>query len=116
MTRQPNASPGVWIITFSRRGIAVRKLASIALGVALGFCAAGLSSRAEAAVVVGVGIGLPGVVVAPPMIAYPPLPALYAAPYNYRYPRYNYPAFVPYGFGYRYGYGFRGYAYRRHWR
>jgi hypothetical protein len=65
----------------------VRKLASITLVVALGFCAAGLSSRAEAGVVVGVGIGLPGVaVVAPPVIAYAPLPALYAAPYYYRYP------------------------------
>jgi hypothetical protein len=95
----------------------VRKLASITLVVALGFCAAGFSSRAEAGVVVGVGIGLPGVaVVAPPVIAYPPLPALYAAPYYYRYPRYYYPALVPYGFGYRYGYGFRGYAYGRHWR
>gem|GEM_PF-5149077 len=101
----------------------MRKLASIALVVGLGFCAAGLSSRAEAGVVVGVGsIGLPGVaVVAPPVIAYPPLPALYAAPYYYRYPRYYYPAFVPYGFGYRYGYGygygFRGYAaYGRRWR
>ena len=95
----------------------MRKLACIGLVVALGFCAASLSARAEAAVVAGVGIGLPGVaVVAPPVITYPPLPALYAAPYYYRYPRYNYPAFVPYGFGYRYGYGFRGYAYRRHWR
>ena len=95
----------------------MRKLASITLVVALGFCAAGFSSRAEAGVVVGVGIGLPGVaVVAPPVIAYAPLPALYAAPYYYRYPRYYYPALVPYGFGYRYGYGFRGYAYGRHWR
>ncbi|MGC1387895.1 MAG: hypothetical protein WA807_07815 [Steroidobacteraceae bacterium] len=41
---------------------------------------------------------------------------IYPAPYYYRYPRYYYPAFVPYGFGYRYGYGFRGYAYGRRWR
>jgi len=87
----------------------VRKLASIALVVALGFCAAGLSSRAEAGVVVGVGIGLPG-------IAYPPFPALYAAPYYYRYPRYYYPALVPYGLRYQYGHGFRGYAYGPRWR
>jgi hypothetical protein len=93
----------------------VRKLAAIALVVALGFCAAGLSARAEAGVVVGVGIGLPGdAVVAPPVIAYRPFRALYAAPYYYRYPRYFYPAFAPYGIGYRYGYGFRGY--RRPWR
>ena len=51
---------------------------------------------------------------APPVIAYRPFPALYAAPYYYRYPRYFYPAFAPYGIGYRYG--FRGYVYRRPWR
>ena len=95
----------------------MRKLAAIALGVALGFCAAGFSARSEAGVVVGVGIGLPGVaVIAPPMIAYPPLPARGAAPYYYRYPRYYYPAFLARGFGYRYGYGFRGYVYGRPWR
>ncbi len=93
----------------------MRKPASVALAVALGLCAAGFSARTEAGVVVGVGIGLPGMVVAPPAIAFPPLPALYAAPYYYRYPRYYYPAFVPYRFGYRYGCGFRGYAYRRPW-
>jgi hypothetical protein len=94
----------------------VRKLASIALAVALGLCAAGFSARTEAGVVVGVGIGIPGVaVVVPPVIAYPPFPALYAAPYYYRYPRYYHPAFAPYGFGYRYGYGFRGYRYARPW-
>ncbi|MGO9036602.1 MAG: hypothetical protein ACLPX1_15285 [Steroidobacteraceae bacterium] len=87
----------------------MRKLAFIAIVAALGLCAAGLSSRAEAGVVVGVGIGLPGIaVVAPPVI--------YPAPYYYRHPRYYYPAFVPYGIGYRYGYGFRGYAYGRRWR
>jgi hypothetical protein len=101
-------------------GIAVRKLASIALGVALGFCAAGFSARTEAGVAVGVSTGLPGVTVVAPPVLIPPPPAalLYAASYYYRYPRYYSPALVRSGFGYPYGYpcGFRGYAYGRHRR
>jgi hypothetical protein len=72
----------------------------------LGLGAMGVSSPANAGVVVGVG--LPGIVVAPPVVAAPYLSVGYG-PYWYGRPYYR--GYAPYGFAYR-GYGgFRGYGY-----
>jgi len=88
----------------------MHKLAALALTAVLGVVGMAYAKQAEARVYVGVGIGLPGVTLAPP-IAY--APGLYA-PYYYGRPYYYGPGFR-YGYGYR-GYGFHGYAYGRRWR
>jgi hypothetical protein len=98
------------------RNTAMRNLASVTLVAVLGISAAALSTPADAPVFVGVGIGVPGVaVVAPPVIAYPPLAVgAYPAPFRYGYPGYYYhPGFARFG----YGYGLhRGYVHGRPWR
>jgi hypothetical protein len=50
----------------------MHKLAAIALMAILGIAGMGYTKPAEARVYVGVGIGLPGVALAPPPYAYPP--------------------------------------------
>jgi hypothetical protein len=78
----------------------MRTLTSLALVAAVGLGAAVFSKPADARVVVGVGVGLPGVAVALPT------PVVY--PY-YRYSR-LYP-------GRYYGYGWhRGWYHGRYWR
>ena len=91
----------------------MHKLAALALTAVLGLAGMAYAKPAEARVYIGVGIGLP-VVVAPPVVAYPPAvggygPYYYGRPYPYYYYR---PGFV------RYRYGFRGYGYvhGRYWR
>jgi hypothetical protein len=91
---------------------AMNKFAALALAGALGVAGVGSAKPAEAGVVVGVGIGLPGVAVAPPVVAYPPVVGVY--PYYYGRPYFYRPGFIGYGYGFR-GYGFRGGA-RGHWR
>jgi hypothetical protein len=90
----------------------MHKFAALALTAVLGLAGMGYAKPAEARVYIGVGIGLP-LVVAPPVLAYPPAVGVYG-PYYYGrpYPYYYRPGFV------RYGYGFRGYGYvhGRHWR
>ncbi|MGD0501320.1 MAG: hypothetical protein ABSD02_01145 [Steroidobacteraceae bacterium] len=90
----------------------MRKLASFALIAALGVSTVALSVPAEAGVVVGVG--LPGVVVAPgvaPGVGYPAV-GVYTAYYGRYYPhRFWYPG-VRYGYGYYHHGGYRG----RYWR
>ena len=78
----------------------MRKLAPLALIACIGLAAAVLSVPAEAGAYVGIGVGVPGVVVAPPVVAYPSV---------YVGPRYYYPGYVRYGYGYGYGgpYGHR---------
>ena len=83
----------------------MHKLAAFALAAALGIAAIGYAKPADAGVVVGVGIGLPGVALAPPVYAYPPAVGIYA-PYYYGRP---FPLYYPRGFA-RFGYGFRGYG------
>jgi hypothetical protein len=94
----------------------MRKLAPLALTACLGFAAAALSLPAQAGAYVGIGVGVPEVVVAPPAVAYP---SYYAGP------RYFHPGYVRYGYGfgghygYRYGYrsGFgHGHYHGRPWR
>jgi hypothetical protein len=78
--------------------IAMRKLATLGLTVGLGLAAAGMSLPASAGVYVGVGV--PGVVVAPPAVTFP---GYYYGPHYY-----------PYGyarFGYGWGYGPHGYRF-----
>jgi hypothetical protein len=75
----------------------MRKLATLGLTVGLGLAAAGMSLPASAGVYVGVGV--PGVVVAPPAVTFP---GYYYGPHYY-----------PYGyarFGYGWGYGRTGIA------
>jgi hypothetical protein len=75
----------------------MRNFASLALVAALGLGAAMLSKPADAAVVVGVGVGY------------------HPGPY-WRYPHYVHPGYW-HGYGYGWGYGYhRGYGYRGHWR
>jgi hypothetical protein len=89
------------------------KFAAFALAGALGIAGISNPKPAEAGVVVGVGIGLPGVaVVAPPVVAYPPVVGVY--PYYYGRPYFYRPGFIRYGYGFR-GYGFHGGA-RGRWR
>jgi hypothetical protein len=91
--------------------IRMRKLASFALAAAVGLSAAALAVPADAAVVVGVGV--PGVVLAPPVAAYAP-PAVYPAYYGRYYPhRFFYPGpRFGYGAGFYHHGGYRG----RYWR
>jgi len=93
----------------------MHKIAALALAAVVGVAAIGFAKPAEARVYVGVGIGLPGVVVAPPVVAYPGVYAPYYGYYPYYYgPRVGFgPGFVRYG--YAHGYGYRG-GYVRHWR
>ena len=98
----------------------MHKFAALALTAALGVAGLGYAKSADAGVVVGVGVGLPGAVVAPPYYAYPPAIGVYA-PYYRGWPYYYGPGY--YGPGYaRFGYGFRGYgfgygyAHGRRWR
>jgi hypothetical protein len=101
------------------RGIAMHKFAAIALTAALGLAGMGYAKSADAGVVVGVGVGLPGVVVAPPAYAYPPAVGVYAPYYRgwpYYYGRGFYgPGYARFGYGFRGGYGF-GYGHGRRWR
>jgi len=86
----------------------MHKLAAFALVGALGIGAMGSATPAEARVVVGVGIGLPGVTLVAP---YPYTPAVgWYAPYYYGPPYAYGPGFVRFGYGFR-GYGYRGYGY-----
>jgi hypothetical protein len=97
----------------------MRKSACFALIGALGVAAAALSAPADAGVVVGVGV--PGVVLAPPVVpvAYPPIGVsagvpvgVYPAFYGHRYPhRVFYPG-VRFGYGYYHHGWYRG----RYWR
>ena len=90
----------------------MHKLAALALTAALGVAGMGYAKPADARVIVGVGIGLPGVaVVAPPAFGYAPAVGVYG-PYHYGRPYYYRPGFVHYGYGFH-GYG---YAHGRRWR
>jgi hypothetical protein len=92
----------------------MRKFASLALVAALGLGAATLSKPADAGVVVGVGVGLPGAaVVAPAAVAYPPYGVGYYPGAYGRYPHYYRPG---YWHGYGWGYGYHRWGYRGHWR
>jgi hypothetical protein len=97
----------------------MHKLAALALTAVLGVAGMGYAKPAEARVYIGVGIGLPGVaVIAPPVVAYPPLAGVYG-PYYYGRSYYPYAYPYPYLPGFlRYGYGFHGYGYVHHgyWR
>ena len=87
----------------------MRKFTSLALVAFLGLGAAALSRPAEAGVVVGVGVGLPGVAVGVPAPVVGAVPVVYPAGAYYRYPH-AYP-------GWRYGYGWhRGWYHGRYWR
>jgi len=92
----------------------MNKFAALALAGALGVAGVGSAKPAEAGVVVGVGIGLPGLAVAPPVVAYPPVVGVY--PYYYGRPYFYRPGFIGYGYGFHgygfHGYGFRGYGFR----
>ncbi len=96
----------------------MRKLASVALVAALGIGAAALSKPADAGVAFGVGIGLPGVVVAPPAVGAPVISAgYYPGYYGYYGPgwRGGYRGWGPGwyghgGYGYGHGYGHGGYG------
>jgi hypothetical protein len=94
--------------------VVMSKFAALALVGTLGIAGIGNPKPAEAGVVVGVGIGLPGVAVAPPVFAYPPAVGVY--PYYYGRPYFYRPGFIRYGYGYGFrGYGFHGSA-RGRWR
>ena len=93
----------------------MRKLASLALVAALGLGAATLSQPADARVVVGVGVGLPGVVIAPPVVGYAPYGVGYHPGDYWRYPHYARRGYW-HGWGYGGGYHHGGYGYRGHWR
>jgi hypothetical protein len=80
----------------------MHKLAALALTAALGAAAMGYAKSADARVVIGVGVGLPGVALA--------VPPVYA-PYYRAWPYHYGPGFARFGYGFR-GYGFgRGYGY-----
>ncbi len=67
----------------------MQKFAALALTAALGLAGVGYAKSADAGVVVGVGVGLPGPAwVAPPVYAYPPAVGLYA-PYYGGWPSYG---------------------------
>lgn len=86
----------------------MRAFTSLALVAALGLGAATLSKPADAAAVVHVGVGLPGLAVSAPVVA----PVMYAG--AALYPYYRGPRFYP---GWRYGYGWRRGGYHgRPWR
>jgi hypothetical protein len=72
----------------------------------LGLGAMGVSTPAQAGVVVGVG--LPGIAVVPPVVTAPYLGVGFG-PYWYGRPYFRGPGFAPHGFAYRGG--FRGYGY-----
>jgi hypothetical protein len=80
----------------------MKKFAALALTAALGVAGMGYAKSADARVVIGVGVGLPGVaLVAPPVYA----------PYYAAWPSYYGPGFARFGYGFR-GYGFaHGYGY-----
>ena len=94
-----------------------------ALLACLGVAATAFCLPANARVFVGVGIGLPAVLVAPPVLAYEP-------PYAGAYvvgPHVYHPGYFRYGYGYGYGVGYRvpygyrlgyrhGFAHGRPWR
>jgi hypothetical protein len=86
----------------------MHKLAALALATALGIAGMGYAKSADAGVVVGVGVGLPGVALVAPPYAYPPAVGIYA-PYYRGWPYYG-PGFARFGYGFRGygGYGFRG--------
>ena len=80
----------------------MRKLASLALVAALSVGAATLSKPADAGVAVGVSVGLPVLVAAPAVLAYPPVAVGYY-PGFYRYPRYYGPGYGRWGYGWSHG-------------
>jgi hypothetical protein len=91
----------------------MHKFAALALTAALGLAGVGYAKSADAGVVVGVGVGLPGAaLVAPPVYGYPPAVGIYA-PYYRGWPYYYGPGFARFGYGLRgrgFGYGY-GYGY-----
>src|SRR5580698_10024675 len=96
-----------WISCVDRqsRRPSMRSFTSLALVAALGLGAATLSKPADAGVVFGVGVGLPGVAVGVPAPVVAPMPVVYRGYYPHVYP------------GWRYGYGWRrGWYHGRYWR
>jgi hypothetical protein len=93
----------------------MRKSASLALIGALGVAAAALSAPADAGVVVGVGV--PGVVLAPPAVPvpYPPIGVSVGVPVGVYPAFYRYPHRVFYP-GLRFGYYHHGWYHGRYWR
>ncbi len=90
----------------------MHKLAALALTAAVGIAGMSFAKPADARVVVGVGIGLPGVAVAAsPALGYAPGVGMYA-PHYFGHAHYFRPGFVHYGYGFH-GYG---YAHGRRWR
>jgi hypothetical protein len=83
----------------------MKKASLAAFVLALGLAALSAAPRAEAGVVVGVGIGLPGVAVVTP-------PPLWPAPYYYPY--WGGPA-IAFGYGYYPPYYYPHYGYHRYY-
>jgi hypothetical protein len=83
----------------------MRKFVALALAGCIGLGAVAASLPASAGVVVGVP--LPGVVVAPPLVT--PWPSYYGGP------RFVYPGYARFGYGGPFGYGYRyGFRYGGH--